>query len=259
MFRLQIIIPVLCLVAMTHLASEARGEGIDHAARYRACMAMAEKNPALAFRDAVRWRDLGGGEGASHCAAVALIGLEQYREAATRLEELALDSKRAPQLKARVLVQAGQAWLLAGMAERAEAVATAALTLSSENAIIENAAILVDRAQARAQLKDYKGALADLDASLKLHPSDADALVFRATAKRFLGDLPGAAEGIEAALRINISHPDALLERGILRRLSKYDKGAREDWLMVLSIAPTSGAAEAARANLEKMDVNLKP
>jgi len=259
MFRQKIIIPVLCLVTVIAPASGAVAEGIDHAARYRACMVMAEKNPASAFRDAVRWRDLGGGEGASHCAAVALIGLEQYREAATRLEELALDSKRAPQLKARVLVQASQAWLLAGMADRAEAVATAALTLSSTNAVSENAAILIDRAQARAQLKDYRGALADLDTSLKLRPSDADALVFRATAKRFLQNLTGAAEDIEAALRINFSHPDALLERGILRRLSNYDKGAREDWLMVLSIAPTSGAAEAARANLEKMDVNLKP
>ena len=31
--------------------------------------------------------------------------------------------------------------------------------------------------------------------------------------------------------------------------------GAREDWLMVLSLAPDSPAAGAARSNLEKMDV----
>jgi len=253
MIRRKFSLPVLSLLTIVFPVSLTWGEEIDHAARYRACMAMVEKNPKQAFSDALRWRDLGGHEGASHCAAVALIGLEQYREAASRLEELALDSKRAPQLKAGILVQASQAWLLAGMAERAEAVATAALTLFPDNA-----GILIDRAQARAHLKDYEGTLEDLDASLILHAGDADALVFRATAKRFLEDIPGAAADIEAALQINISHPDALLERGILRRLSNYDEGAREDWLMVLSIAPDSGAAEAARVNLEKMDVNLK-
>jgi len=157
-------------------------------------------------------------------------------------------------MKALILVQASQAWLLAGMADRAEAVATAALTLSPENT-----EILIDRAQARASLKDYKGALDDLNASLELRPGDPDALLFRATAKRFLENFTGAAEDIEAVLRVNISHPDALLERGILRRLSKDDSGAREDWLMVLSLAPNSDAARAARTNLEKMDVKLNP
>jgi len=254
MFARKIIPLFLSVLTALGNIPGARGEGVDHAARYRACMAMVEKNPQQAFGEAARWRDLGGGEGAEHCAAVALIGLGQYREAASRLEELALDSKRPPQMKARILSQASQAWLLADMAERAEATATAALTLSPEDA-----SILIDRAQARAFLKDYKGALADLDASLQRHPGDIDALVFRATAKRFLDDLSGAAVDIEAALRVNGTQPDALLERGILKRLSKNDTGAREDWLRVLSVAPESDAATAARANLEKMDVVLKP
>jgi len=254
MIRPCLTIFILFLTTAFYPLSAARGAEIDHAQRYRACMAMIEKDPKQAFSDAIRWRDLGGREGAAHCAAAALIGLQQYREAASRLEELALESKREPDMKARILAQSSQAWLLAGEAARAEATATAALTLAPDEA-----AIRVDRAQARAQLKDYKGALTDLNDSLKINPADVDALVFRATAKRFLEDISGAAEDIESALALNISHAEALLERGILRRLSKYEKGAREDWLMVLSIAPGSDAADAARANLEKMDVKLVP
>jgi tetratricopeptide (TPR) repeat protein len=250
MFRLFFISVVLGIsTGVVGVGDLSAGE-VDHAARYRACMAMVDKDPKMAFTDAIRWRDLGGGEGADHCAAAALIGLAQYREAAARLEELALDSRRAPEMKAGILAQASQAWLLSGDATRAEAVATAALTMAPEDPDI-----LIDRAQARAQLKDYQGALDDLNASLRIYPSDADALVFRATAKRYLGDISNAAVDIQVALQINQSHAEALLERGILRRLSNNNEGARKDWLIVLSIAPHSDAAKAAKLNLEKMDV----
>ncbi len=232
------------------LISAVQAGEISHAARYRSCMAMTAKNPAAAFSDAIQWRDLGGGEGADHCTAVALIGLHQYREAATRLEEMALKSKRAPTMKASILSQASQAWLLGGDIKRAEAVTTSAITLAPNDAELH-----IDRAAARALLKDYQRALEDLNISLKIGPGNADALVFRATTKRFLKDISGAAGDIELALRLNNSHIEALLERGILRRLSNYDDGAREDWLMILSIAPGSEAANMARRNLEKMDV----
>jgi len=48
------------------------------------------------------------------------------------------------------------------------------------------------------------------------------------------------------------------LERGILRRLKGDDAGARADWLMVLSLAPDGPASDAARTNLEKMDVKVR-
>lgn len=234
----------------TILHSPAQAEDINHASEYSSCMEMTQKNPNIAFSKAIRWRDLGGGEGADHCAAVALIGLQQFREAAGRLEELALETKREPVMKAQILGQASRAWMLDSNLARAESTATAAITLDPENA-----ELLVDRAEARALLKDYEKALQDLNASLEIYPGNADALVFRATTKRFLEDIPGAAGDIELALRINNAHPEALLERGILRRLSKFDAGAREDWLLVLSLAPDSDAAQAAQANLEKMDV----
>jgi tetratricopeptide (TPR) repeat protein len=246
--KITILMALAIGVFMSH--PEANAAEIDHANEYNSCMALAQTNPNKAFSTAIRWRDLGGGEGADHCAAVALIGLEQYREAAGRLEELALDSKREPIMKAQLLGQASQAWKLDGNLSRAESTATAAVTLDPVNA-----ELLVDRAEARALLKDYKNALVDLNTSLKINPGNTDALVFRATTKRFLEDITGAAGDIVLALRLDRAHPEALLERGILRRLSKNDDGAREDWLRVLSIAPDSGAAKAAQSNLELMDV----
>ena len=213
--------------------------------------------PKDAFSDALAWRDMGGGPAAEHCAASALITLELYDDAAGRLEDLAQRIKENPAFRARILGQAGQAWLLAGKAARAEAVASAALSLAPGRA-----ELMVDRAQARAALGDYRAALGDLDAALgrlpPAGPARADALVFRAAAKRFLGDDAGAMADAEAALGLDADHPDGLLERGILKRLKQDHAGARRDWLRVLETAPASEAARAARANLEKMDVQAR-
>jgi len=231
-----------------------RAEEIDHVAYYRVCMNTVENDPKKAFTIAIRWRDLGGGEAAEHCAASALIGLEQYKEGAARMEELALRSKQNPEMKAQILIHAVQAWLLAGDAMRSEAVATTAIKLLGDFAR-ETPELLIDRAQARALLKDYRGALEDLDKSILIRPTVADAYAFRASAKRYLDDLDGAILDANSALNIDRTHADALLERGIIHRLMNADQKAREDWLMVLSVAPDSQAADAARVNLEKMDV----
>src|SRR5258707_11055831 len=72
------------------------------------------------------------------------MGLKQYREAATRLEALAQAMIHAPAaLRAEVLGQAGQAWLLAGDAERAYAADGAGLELRPDDA-----ELLTDRAEA---------------------------------------------------------------------------------------------------------------
>ena len=88
--------------------------------------------------------------------------------------------------------------------------------------------------------------------------SQIDAFVFRATAKRYLDDLAGAMDDLYLALALNKSHADALLERGILYRLQNNNDAARQDWLMVLSIASQSSAAPIAQKNLERMDVKTQ-
>ena len=82
--------------------------------------------------------------------------------------------------------------------------------------------------------------------------------VFRASARRRLGDVEGAEADVERALALDVNHPDGLVERGILRRLRGDDDGARRDWLRVLGLAADGPLAEAARANIEKMDVKAR-
>jgi len=232
------------------VANVAVAKEIDHASQYRSCMALARSAPQEAFDVALNWRDLGGGEAAEHCIATALAGLGHYLEAAKRLEELAKLSKKAVDIKVRLLAQAAQAWLLADNSNRAEAVLTAALKLAPDDSTL-----MIDRAQARAGFKDYAGAIEDLNRSIALEDRRADAFVFRASAYRLLSKLELALADIERALALKPGHPDGLLERGNLRRLRQDDDGARQDWLAVIRGDPKSPAADAARSNLENMDV----
>jgi tetratricopeptide (TPR) repeat protein len=219
----------------------------DHYAR---CMEAARQQPQQAFDDANAWRAAGGGHPAEHCADVALVGLGRYEEAATKLEALADTMLKGPiDLRAQVLDQAGQSWLLAGDAARAAGVLTAALALTPNDADL-----LTDRAEALAGEKKYREAVADLDGALKLDAKRVDALVFRASAHRSLEQYDLARRDVDAALRLAPDQPDALLERGNIRGLTGDEAGARKDWRRVAQVAPDSAADSAAKANLAKLE-----
>jgi hypothetical protein len=117
------------------------------AASYERCMKLARHDPGAGEKLALAWHERGGAHPADHCAAVALIGLKQYKEAATRLEALAQSMTTAPPgLRAEVLDQAGQAWGLAGDPVRAYAAAGAAVALQPNDLDL-----LIDRAAAAAR------------------------------------------------------------------------------------------------------------
>jgi regulator of sirC expression with transglutaminase-like and TPR domain len=132
-------------------------------------------------------------------------------------------------------------------------VLTAALRLTPDDDIL-----MIDRAQARAGHRDYAGAVEDLSRAIEREDRRADAFVFRASAYRLLDKLELALADVERALRLQPRHPDGLLERGNLRRLRQNDDGARKDWLAVIRADPGSQAADAARRNLESMDVKTR-
>ncbi len=226
------------------------GEGIDNAAQYKHCIALARQKPEEGWEESLAWSSLGGGEPARHCGAIALIGLRQFEEGASRLEDLAAGSHSDVKLRAGMLAQAGQAWLLAKNPERANAAQTAALKL-----VPDAPDLLVDRAQSLAEAKNYRDALADLDRALKVAPDRVDALTFRAAAKRYLDDRGGAEIDVARALKLDPLYQDAWLENGILKRLAGNEAEARQAWLKVLDIAPTSAAADLARRNIELLDV----
>lgn len=219
---------------------------------YAECLAMVNKDAEEAYETAIAWRDAGGGEPAKHCAAIALLGLGQYGDAAERLETLAKELQNSqPELSAETLSQAAQAWMLADKPGRAVDVVTAALKLDPGNPDL-----LVDRSVARALAGEYWESVDDLNQALEQRPDDAEALMFRASAYRYLESLELARQDIDRAVELRPKSQDALLERGIIRRLEGDDDGARADWLKVLQLAPDSPAADNARLNLEKLDVD---
>ena len=252
--------PRAALAALAALAllgagpARAQDNAAEQERAYRDCMILARAAPADGLESAMSWATLGGGDGARHCAAVALIELRQYREAAQRLERLAADLRAAnPALSLGVLVQAGQAWILAGDTTRAHAVQSAALDIDPGN--VE---LLLDRGITLATAKNYRAAVDDLNRALELAPARPDLLVLRASAYRYLDALGLARDDIARALTHAPDNPDALLERGMLRRLAGDTAGARGDWLRVIALAEGTPSAEAALANLARLDLKVE-
>ncbi|MEH6545153.1 MAG: tetratricopeptide repeat protein [Sneathiella sp.] len=245
----------ICLLSIVFVASHialGSAQDRDEQAEYKSCLTLTTREPEMAFESALAWRDKGGGFPARHCAALALMEMKKYHIAAPHLEELAEDLRESGSpLVVAVLGQAANAWLLAENLQRAQAVASAGLEFEPDN--IE---LRIDRARVFAQTNNFKAAFDDLDYALKLDPTRTDALVFRGAAWRQLGNNERALEDIELALSLTPDLLAGLVERGILFRLSGKDNLARADWLKVLNLSPYSIAAETARLNLEKLDVN---
>lgn len=223
-------------------------------AQYDACITAALDDPKEGFNRAIEWRDTGGGAPAKHCVAVSLYALGEYGEAATRLEALVNEGKTLPKsLRVALLGQAGEAWMAFDQYARAKAVFSAALKLSPNDV-----GLLMQRSLAQAWAEEYFEAIDDLNRIIELKPGHADALAFRATAYRYVGSHELAADDVERALKAHPNHLGALLERGILKRLKGNKKAARADWMSVIRLSPDSPAAEAARSNLEKLDVKVE-
>ena len=220
-------------------------------ATYARCLALAKSDPGAARDMAERWQSRGGAHPADHCYAVALVGLKQYKEGATRLEALAQAMIHAPNsLRAEVLDQASQAWLLAGDPARAYAADTSALGL-----LPDDPDILIDRAEAAGSQGWYDKVLSDLDRVLKADPNRLDALVYRATAYRQLGKLDEGLADITHAVELSPDSAAALLERGDILRLKGDNDGARRDWVRVSQLAPGSDADAEAKTNIERLEL----
>ena len=242
---------IAALILMAGPAMAASAPTVDHATDYDACLALTETDPAGAYAAGLALLKTGGGIPARHCLAVAMVGLKDYESAATRFETLAreIDTARTD-LRAQMLGQAGQAWLLAGRPVRATEVQGAAIALSPDDP-----AFYVDRATSLITRQRYDAALVDLNAALSRAPGFADAYLYRASTRRYLDDLLGARADVERTLSLVPGLPAAILERGILRQFDGDLGGARRDWLRVIEAAPDSAEADAARARIEEMDV----
>jgi tetratricopeptide (TPR) repeat protein len=219
---------------------------------YSQCVALVQKNPALAEESARAWQDIGGGAAAIHCSALALTALKRYAEAGRKLDALARDKTIANNVdRAALLDQAGNAWLLAGLGNNAVQSFSAALAQSPNDVDIRS-----DRARARAMQRDWAGAEADLSAALQTDQNRVDLLVLRASARWASNRKEDAATDILRALELYPDYPAALVERGRMKYEAGDKTGARSDWKKAAS--GTGDAAEAARRNLAEMEAESK-
>jgi tetratricopeptide (TPR) repeat protein len=220
-------------------------------AMYERCMNLAKSDPDKARELAEHWQKTGGAHPAEHCYAVALIGLKQYRDGASRLDALAQAMVNAPAaLRAEVYDQASQAWLLADDAAHAYAAGTQALKLSPDDPDL-----LIDRAEAAGSEGWYDKAVADLDRVLKADPNRVDALIYRASANRELGKFDLALGDADRAVQLAPNSVSALLERGDILRLKGDLGGARRDWVRVSELAPGTAADAEAKTNIERLEL----
>jgi tetratricopeptide (TPR) repeat protein len=213
--------------------------------RYERCVELTRRNPQEALKVATAWQAGGGSPAAAHCAALALVALKRYSEAAKRLDQLGHSGSGSVYERADLFDQAGNAWLLSRRGGEAIESFSSALALSPHDPDL-----LADRARAAALLDDWKAAESDLSAALKFDANRADLLVLRASARLAVGRLADARADLAAATRIVPDYPEALLELGTLKLESGDLNGARADWQTVLSRAPNSAAAQSARQRL---------
>ncbi len=217
--------------------------------RYDRCLELIKRNPGTAIDQANGWFHDGGGAASLHCEGLALVELKRYAEAAARFEEAARNGvKGKPAERAALQDQAGNAWLLAGKPDKADAAFSAALAFAPQDEDL-----LVDRARARGVRRAWAAAEADLSAVLSLDPNRADALVLRASARHAEGRRAEARADIEHALEIDPGYPEALLERGAMKLEAGDAAGARADWQEVMREAPGTGEAAAAQVRFQSL------
>jgi tetratricopeptide (TPR) repeat protein len=242
--------PPLGVTGTGILGGPASQAEIDQAQKYATCMSLADSAPDEALTMAKAWQRKNGGAPAGHCAAVALVGLGHYKEAASAMEKLAAEEvKEHSDLAAGLYGQAAQAWVLANDNARAVKDETAAIALAPGNPDL-----LVDRGVILASTGKYWEAVDDFSKAHDMADGRADILVFRATAYRMLKSFDLAQDDLDRAIELQPKNPDAYLERGIVRMLVKDADGAKADWQKTVDFGPGTPAAKTAEANLKQLE-----
>ncbi|HWA31297.1 MAG TPA: tetratricopeptide repeat protein, partial [Rhizomicrobium sp.] len=176
--------------------------------RYDNCLLLIRSAPGNALKAATDWEANGGGGSATHCAALALVALHRYADAAGKLDALARATKDSDD-RAALYDQAGNAWLLSHQAGNAQSSFTAAITFRPRDPDL-----YVDRARAFAMKPDWLSAGNDLTTAIGMDPNRSSLYVLRASALHAQGKKTDARNDVERALKVDPRNADALELRG---------------------------------------------
>jgi len=221
-------------------------------ARYEACVDLATGSPARGEAEATKWKGEKGGYLARQCLGMAQVNLKRWAEAAATLTEAAYMAEQARDGRASYFwAQAGNAWLVAGDAAKARGALDSALSPGTLEGLLLGEAYL-DRARAAVALGDASAARDDLDRALQIVPDDPLAWLLSATLARKGNDLMRAKKDIAEALRRSPDDASVQLEAGNIAALDGNSADAQSAWRRVVSLAPGSPMADAARKALEQ-------
>jgi tetratricopeptide (TPR) repeat protein len=237
----------------------ARATPDTDAARYQRCLMQIHDNAQAAMEAALSWIGDGGGAPAKHCLSLALLAMGNVSDAARGLESLATGrGDYGNDLRAEMLDQAGNAWLIDENAASAISDFSAAIDLATRAklSLPTRAQFLTDRARAHLLGGDKKSALADLNMAIALQPT-AMSLTLRARLERRAHDRSRAARDLVVALSLDPTYPDAFLERGRLRLDEGSIDAARRDFLQASLLAKKGPIAEAAQNEIASIDVHM--
>lgn len=224
-------------------------------ARFAACVALTENDPAKALEEAGSWQVAGGGVLARQCAGLAYASQKRWLPAATAFEQAAREAElKEDGRAARLWVQAGNAALAGGSMAQARSSFDSALASGTLTGPEAGEAHL-DRARALVALKQNAAARTDLDAAVKLVPADPLAWLLSATLARRTGDLARARTDIAEAARLAPDEASVALEAGNIAVLSGANDAARTAWQAAVKAAPDSSAGKSAAAALKQLDV----
>lgn len=234
------------------LAAAAVAQSPDEA-RFDACVALSDADPAAALTEAAGWRSKGGGVLARQCEGLAYAAQKRWAPAATAFEQAAREAERDRDGRAaRIWVQAGNAALAGGDAAKARGFLESAIVsgvLTGE----ELGEAYLDRARAAAMAGQSRIARSDLDQALKLVPADPLGWLLSAVLARRDGDLARATNDIEEAAKRAPDDPGVMLEAGNIAVLAGSAAAARTAWEAAVKAAPGSAAAKAAADQLSRL------
>lgn len=231
----------------------------DNDARFASCIAQTERDPAKAIAEASAWRMAGGGVLARQCIGLAFAAQKNWQAAMEVFVQAAEEAERNRDARsARLWVQAGNAALAGGQAEKGRTYFDAAIVgglLQGE----ELGEAHLDRARALNALRQQKFVRADLDMAIKLVPADPLAWLLSATLARREGDLKRAETDIGEALKRAPDDAQVALEAGNIALMRGAPEAARVAWEGAVKLSPDSPAGKSAAAALAQLGAANTP
>ena len=220
---------------------------------YDACLDMIATDPARAEREAGDWARYGGGPGARHCYALALIAIGAQSRGIDELLGIAAEEPDLePDARADILAQAGDLLLEEGDRVTASVVAEQALRLDARNA-----ASLALRARLKMDSGDMRAAVRDLDEALRQNPTSSRFLALRASAYRRLGQHIEARDDAAFATETSPGDAAAWLERGRNEAALRDRNAARFSFLEAIDLDRDGEIGNAARLALQRMEAGI--